>query len=226
MKEVRFIMNNNKTAVLFDKGSGTGEITLSEMAREFLVKSQLTYGEFVDTYDVLAEFGIVETKGLLRNARKYVQYMNLAKKLGDEMVKHLTLIGFKADKKKKPSYEGFDSSRHINGNVVYTNHMWTVANKAKAAVKESVNSMRGIHDDGIDLSLWEKYSHEQVGVWHSVSNKKRKFGDEDMMEWKTNEFDPEMNALLDDIRENYDEMVAFEKGKQPEGYRRYCNENP
>lgn len=224
MEAVNTVTNNRKTSTLFHGGAGKRTITIGEMAKEYLLEAQLTYGQSIDTYAVLELFGITETKGLLKNGRRYMQYLNLAKKLGDELVEHLTRFGFKADKKKKPHYEGFDSSKHINGNVVYTNYPWTVVLKAQAAVLESINAMSGVHDDGIDLSIWEELSQVQVDAWRDMSEAKKKFGDEDMKVWKEMVFDAKAKPLSDHILENWENMANAVRGKQPSRYGVYDNE--
>ena len=218
IEAVGTVTNNRKTATLFHGGAGSRTVTIGEMAKEFLQEAQVKYGQSINTYDVLANFGITETKGLLKNGRRYMQYLNLARRLGDELVEHLTLYGFKADKKKKPAYEGFDNTLHVNGNMVYTNYPWTVVQKSVAAVNESINAMTGEHDKGIDLEPWREISEVEVDAWKDLAAAKKKFGDVDMQLWKENVFDPMSAPLIDRINENWDEMVMAVRDKQPKNY--------
>jgi hypothetical protein len=225
MEAVGTVTNNKGTAVLFSRGSGTRTVTLRGLVKEYLLEKQLTYGRSVDTYDLLKEVGISETASLLRDGREYMRYVALAKKVADEMVEHLTMFGFKADKKKKARAEGFDGTRHINGNVVYTNYQWTVAGKAGAAVLESLNSMVGIHDEGIDMSHWRATRPNEYNKWRAIADEKHRFGTEEMTEWAKDVFEPAYKELMESINgEDLEERIAIAKTMQPVNYGRYIDE--
>ncbi len=220
---IKTVTNNNKTADLFNHGSTGATVTLHELAKDYLLRANLKYGASVNTFEVLREYGIEESPALLRDGKKYMKYYNLASRLGDEITEHLNMFGFKADKKLKPKYEGFDNAMHINGNMVYTNYPWTVVAKSVAAVTESINAMKGSHDAGIDLTAWEELFPEEVERWHKIAELKRTFGEMDMMDWKDNIFDKYAIPLHEKIIEEFEERAEAVKDKQPVNYGRYAN---
>jgi hypothetical protein len=221
MNTVKTVTTNSGNVDMFGKGTGSRTIKLRDLVKEYLLDANLKYGEAVDTFDVMRDFGIEITDEVMNNGRLYMQYFNLAKAIGSEMVEHLNLFGFKADKKVKPKYEGFDNSIHINGNVVYTNYPWTVVSKAIAATVESSNAMKGIHDSGVDLSIWEENYPDQVRTWKAIQEEKTRFANEELASWREDVFNPMAMPLQEYIQEHFEEMAATARGRQPENYGRY-----
>jgi hypothetical protein len=205
---------------IFRYGSGERKVKLSEIVKEYLINNDLTYGSSIDTFDVLKEFGITLTDEIKTDGNKYMQYFNLAKAMGDEFVRHLDMFGFKSDKKKKPASEGFDNNRHINGNIVYTNWPWTVVGKALKATEESINAMKGVHDENVDLNVWREYSPVEYSRWKSLAANKLSFARNEMEHWKIG-FDEEARELIEIIESDIEEKKRFFKNLQPENYGRY-----
>jgi hypothetical protein len=215
---VKAIQNNKKTSDLFSWGEGDRTITIGNLVKEYLLAAQLRYGNSIDAYEVLAQFGIKENDELLGDGRKYLRYINLAEKVADELVSHLTMFGFKADKKKKPKVEGFENAKHINGNMVYTNYPWIVTYKAGRAAIESYTAMIGKHDEGIDLSLWEELKPNQVRKWKVLQETKVRFAREEIEPWMNQSFTPLYDELTQEIEEDVEEMMTIARTRQPSRY--------
>jgi hypothetical protein len=205
---------------VFRYGTGDRKIKVNELVMEYLTTYNIKYGESIDTFDVMSEFGIVLTPEIESDGKKYLMYFNLAKTLGEEFVNQLTMFGYKADKKKKPASEGFDNNRHINRNVVYTNWPWTVVSKAVKAAEESMNAMKGVHDDGIDMSEWEEQYPEEYALWRELAADKISFAKNDMNLWKDS-FDEKAYELLDFINLDIEEKKDTFRKLQPKNYGRY-----
>jgi hypothetical protein len=223
-KKIKIVYNNSRTSVIYAHGTGTGSMTIREIVKDYLLSHRVTYGVAIAAFKVMEEYGLVETDEIIQNGKLYYQFMKLAPRIADEMLLHLNLFGFKPDKRKKPAEEGFDNARHINGNMVYTNYYWTVVYKSKRAVGEAINSMKGKHDSGVDLSYWRETRPDEYLKWVSLASSKERFANDVMVEWAEDEFDPKYSDLVSSIEEDIEERKEVARTMQPRNYGVYPHE--
>jgi len=189
----------SERSVIFDDKSGEEEISLFDWAKGYLEANPVGYGDVIDTFDVMREKGITED-AVKHDGRLFLQYFDLAKKLGDEFVAHLRMFGYPADKTRKAKKWGYGHLNHVNGNIVYANYPHHVFYRTDSAVKRAVNAMNASYDVGVATDYWEANSPEQFEVWQEFKKQKADFGNV-MVEWYFDEAfrtSKKLHAMIED----------------------------
>lgn len=153
LKEVvvpRYITDNRVGAI---KGL-TSPSERFELVKEYITENQITYGNTIDTIEVLKGFGykLPQVEDEEFDAFEYIEYLKLAGKLATEFVSQLNSFGFCADKNNKNTKFHPVKKPMKFGNLVYTRFPWTAGYKGEKAVAIGLAALKVDHLSGTDLA--------------------------------------------------------------------------
>ncbi len=127
---------------------------MDRLVDEYLMLGEVRYAMRINGYDALEKLGYSRPKydqaAKSEFDAKVHQFANILKRT-------LIELGFKADKREKSHSVQNTHTKHVKGCTVYTNLPSAVFYKAMEAAIKAEETMKIVHDKGIEMNEYERF---------------------------------------------------------------------
>jgi hypothetical protein len=233
-KEVEEVVDHFRNVVIPDYIKSNGnfysikyfkeENSVYEFCRSYLTTNKINWGQTIDVIEVLEKQGYFMPKHSDKgfNVDEYIEYTDIVTDISREMVKHLKMFGFGADRNTN-NLVGHDiKEKHKKCmNLIFTRYPWSSAYKIIKTVKGFLSISGKNFFSGQDL---EKFEKEDPSTYEFVRTVIETFKDTHIGTSKTVldvGFEKANMDFIEHMDLNADKLHTKYKKKRPKGYGKY-----